>query len=173
MPRIAAEQAGGANVCAFLDMIAHSEIGDALLARSDDGYNVLVGSTARAPLLFSSYATHPDVYSERYNSTAAGRYQILSRYWPHYRDLLKLPDFGPESQDRYAIQQIRECKALPMVVAGDFVDAVHRVANIWASLPGAGYGQHENEISDLRDAYVRSGGSLSACSRNTGATDRA
>lgn len=160
MSRITPEQAGGKNVCAFLDMLAWSEIGPVLLAHSDDGYDVLVGSMPRAPLLFHSYADHPNVYNRRLNSTAAGRYQLLHRWWPAYRSLLKLPDFGPESQDRIAIQQIREQHALPDVIAGRLADAIGNVSNIWASLPGAGYGQHEHHIDDLRVAYLAAGGSL-------------
>lgn len=171
MPRITPEQAGGQNVCAFLDMLAWSEIGPALLAVSDDGYNVLVGSTAAKPLLFDSYATHPGVYNARYNSTAAGRYQLLRRYWADkmdggrvvrqgYQSLLKLPDFGPESQDRVAIRMIQEQHALPDVITGHLADAIGNVSNIWASLPGAGYGQHENHIDKLRAAYLAAGGTL-------------
>lgn len=160
MSRITPEQAGGANVCAFLDMVAWSEIGPDLLAHSDDGYDVLVGSTDRAPLLFDSYATHPNVYNRRFNSTAAGRYQLLGRYWPAYRVQLDLPDFGPVSQDRIAIQQIREQHALADVIAGRLLDAIGNVSNIWASLPGAGYGQHEQHIDDLRQAYLTAGGTL-------------
>lgn len=148
------------NVQAFLDMVAWSEIGPGLLAHSDDGYDVLVGSTARAPLLFDSYATHPNVYNRRYNSTAAGRYQILSRFWPHYRDLLHLPDFGPSSQDQYAVQQLAERKALPLIEAGHITAAIALVSNIWASLPGAGYGQHENEVKNLLAAYKAAGGDV-------------
>jgi hypothetical protein len=54
-----AAQAGGANRCAFLDMLAVSEIGAELLAETDNGYNVLVGATPAHPLTFPSYATHP------------------------------------------------------------------------------------------------------------------
>lgn len=160
MPRITPEEAGGTNVCAFLDMLAWSEIGASLLAASDDGYNVLVGATASRPLLFDSYATHPNIYNERMNSTAAGRYQQLHRYWPYYRDLLHLPDFGPVSQDRLAIQLIREQHAFDDVVTGHLVDAIGNVSNIWASLPGAGYGQHEQHIEGLRAAYLAAGGTL-------------
>ncbi|TPQ32162.1 glycoside hydrolase, partial [Burkholderia ubonensis] len=46
MARISVAAAGGKNRVAFLDTVAVSEIGAALLAKSDDGYNVLVGSTA-------------------------------------------------------------------------------------------------------------------------------
>lgn len=163
MARIAPRDAGGANICAFLDCIAWSEIGPALLQHSDDGYDVLVGSTDRAPLLFDSYATHPAVYNQRYNSTAAGRYQLLARYFPAYRALLRLPDFSPVSQDEIAIQQIRECHAFDLIVAGNFADAVARVAHIWASMPSSGYGQHENALSDLQAAYLAAGGQLADC----------
>jgi muramidase (phage lysozyme) len=160
MPRISAEQAGGSNRLAFLDMIAHSEIGAALLSATDDGYNVLVGSTPAHPLTFPSYATHPNILNRSLNSTAAGRYQALSRYARAYMASLKLPDFGPVSQDLIALQQIRECRALPFVDLGYFTTAVGLVNHIWASLPGAGYQQHENALPDLQAAYVAAGGKV-------------
>ncbi|TPG08332.1 glycoside hydrolase [Rhodanobacter glycinis] len=157
MPRLTS---ASGNVRAFLDMLAWSEIGPGLLEHSDAGYDVLVGSTPRVPLLFTSYATHPNIYNRRTNSTAAGRYQILARYWPHYRELLKLPDFGPVSQDLYAIQQLRERKALPLIESGHITAAIAMVSNIWASLPGAGYGQHEHEVKNLLAVYKAAGGDV-------------
>ncbi|MNU79416.1 Phage lysozyme [compost metagenome] len=159
MARLSEKEAGGRNVLAFLDMLAVSEgTDDGRQPTKDDGYDVLVGGK-----LFTGYADHPNVLvrlSATLSSTAAGRYQILFRYWPHYRDLLELPDFGPQSQDRYAIQQIKERRAIADIQAGRFDEAVAKVRNIWASLPGAGYGQHEQKIERLRDAYVRAGGVL-------------
>lgn len=152
------------NLKAFLDAIAHSELGAGLLAASDNGYNALVGSTAAAPHLFHSYADHPRVLvwlpRLNINSTAAGRYQVLARYFDAYRVLLKLPDFSPASQDAIAVQQIRERRALALIESGDFSAAVDRVSNIWASLPGAGYGQHENRMADLEQAYIAAGGTV-------------
>lgn len=148
---------------AFLDMIAHSEIGPCLLAVSDDGYNVCVGSTPAVPILFTSYADHPRLLvrlSATLSSTAAGRYQLLGRYFDAYKKQLELADFGHESQDRIALQQISERGALPDIDAGRIPQAIAKVKNIWASLPGAGYGQHENELSMLLDAYHRAGGML-------------
>lgn len=164
MARIDAAAAGGKNRVAFLDTIAVSEIGDALLAKSDDGYNVLVGSTPKRPLLFSSYAAHPNVLNRSIPvpSTAAGRYQILYRWWRIYQAQLQLPDFGPVSQDRYALQQLRERGALPLIDAGRFREAVAKVSSVWASLPGAGYGQHENDIERLLAAYRTAGGQVAA-----------
>jgi muramidase (phage lysozyme) len=158
MARITAQQAGGANRVAFLDMIAHSEIGLLLLAETDDGYNVLAGSTPAKPLLFSSYATHPNVLNRALNSTAAGRYQLLFRWYKAYAALLKLTDFSPLSQDMIALQQIRERGAFALIDAGQFELAVGRCSNIWASLPGNSYGQHTNNIAALKFAYLNAGG---------------
>jgi muramidase (phage lysozyme) len=119
-----------------------------------------VGATAQAPLLFDSYTDHPNILNKDCNSTAAGRYQLLHRWWPPYRDLLKLSDFGPDAQDAVALQQIRECHALDEINAGQFEQAVHLCAHIWASLPGAGYGQHENKLAALQQAYTDAGGTL-------------
>lgn len=154
------------NLRAFLDMLAHSELGDALLAVSDDGYNVIVGSTAKNPHLFSSYADHPKrlvtmvIRGQILKSTAAGRYQILSRYFAAYKPMLKLLDFGHAAQDAIAVQMIRECKALADIEAGRFAQAVEKCKSRWASLPGAGYDQHENKIADLQAAYIKAGGRL-------------
>jgi len=157
-----------ANLRAFLDTIAHSELGAAILAQSDDGYNVLVGSTPADVRLFDSYADHPRqrvtlmIKGRAVVSTAAGRYQILARYFDAYRLSLGLPDFGHDSQDLIAIQMTRECYATGDIQAGHFADALHKCRSRWASLPGAGYGQHENSIDDLRTAFVAAGGTLAA-----------
>lgn len=143
---------------AFLDMIAVSEIGRDLLAVSDDGYNVCVGSTAAKPILFNSYATHPRIRDGRTNSDAAGRYQFMGRYWDFYKRQLGLPDFGHDSQDRWAVQLITECHALHVIELGMIPEAIGLCRSRWASLPGAGYGQHENRLADLEQAFVDAGG---------------
>ena len=143
---------------AFLDMIAFSEIGPALLAVSDNGYNVLVGSTAKKPLLFSSYITHPHILNREMNSTAAGRYQLLYRYWVAYSRMLDLPDFSPESQDKIALEQIKEQGAMGDIAAGRIANAIDKCSNIWASFPNAGYGQHEHKASVLLAAFNAAGG---------------
>lgn len=149
------------NQKAFLDMIASSEIGAQLLAETDNGYNVLVGSTPSHPLTFPSYATHPNIFNQACNSTAAGRYQLLHRYYVSYAASLRLPDFSPASQDAIALQQIRECQALNDIDAGQLSNAVTKCAHIWASLPGANYpGQHMNKLAVLQAAYVSAGGTL-------------
>lgn len=159
------------NLKAFLDTIAFSEIGAKLLSKSDDGYNVIVGSTAEHPVLMTTYADHPrkimdleiehkDGTITRLKSTAAGRYQILKRYFDFYKSMLKLKDFGKDAQDAIAIQMIKECKAVQDIEAGNFTAAVDKCRSRWASLPNAGYDQHENELAPLLAAYVKAGGML-------------
>ena len=151
------------NLKAFLDMIAHSEIGEALLRKSDHGYNVIVGSTPAKPLLFFDYSDHPRKLVHLrpgLASTAAGRYQLLARYYDAYAQSLKLKDFSPASQDAIVIQQIKERRALMNIESGYLSLAIKQVSNIWASLPDAGYGQHENSYLALENAYLSAGGSL-------------
>jgi muramidase (phage lysozyme) len=144
---------------AFLDMIAFSE-GTARVPNSDDGYKVVVGGG-----VFASYADHPRLLVEvrpGLKSTAAGRYQLLARYWDAYRVQLHLADFSPASQDAVALQQIRECGALDDIDAGRVSDAIAKCRKIWASFPGAGYGQREEGMGKMLAAYSRAGGTVLA-----------
>lgn len=148
------------NLSAFLDTIAFSEGTDKPgQPTKDRGYDVLVGGG-----LFSGYKDHPrkliDLPKLGIKSTAAGRYQVLARYYDAYKKQLKLPDFSPASQDSIAIQLIRECKALDDVNAGRIASALHKCRSRWASLPGAGYGQHEHTTDRLIEIYQTKGGVL-------------
>lgn len=152
------------NQKAFLDMIAYSEIGHKLMAISDDGYNVIVGSTPTHPILFQDYADHPrrliDLPTFGVKSTAAGRYQLLARYFDAYKTRLGLSDFSPASQDAIALQQIRECRALDDIEAGKLREAVKKCARIWASFPGNTYGQPTHRFESLQAAYLNAGGTV-------------
>lgn len=146
------------NLVAFLDTLAYSEGTDKPgQPTKDRGYDVLVGGG-----LFTGYADHPrkliDLPRLGIKSTAAGRYQILARYFDVYKAQLKLPDFSPHSQDLIAIQLIRECKALDDIDAGRIADALGKCKSRWASLPGAGYGQHEHKLDTLIAVFKRRGG---------------
>lgn len=144
------------NIKAFLDMIAFSE-GTSKLGHNN-GYDVIVGGT-----FFTDYSNHPHKLikiNATLSSTAAGRYQLLARYYDVYKKQLNLPDFSPASQDAIAMQQIKECNAFADIIAGRFYQAVNKCAHIWASLPGAGYNQHENNIDVLKHTYSMYGGTL-------------
>lgn len=148
-------------VKAFLDMLAWSELGPQLIELSDNGYNVIVGSTPQKLRLFHDYSDHPRAVVEvrpGLKSTAAGRYQILARYYDAYKVRLGIKDFGPESQDKIALQLISECRALKDIEAGWVMGAIAKCASRWASLPGAGYGQREHKFYELEAAFVAAGG---------------
>jgi len=154
------------NLKAFLDMLAWAELGPSLLAESANGYNLLVGSIPGRPKFFYDYSDHPRTVVTLYNrkgkvvghSSAAGRYQILMRYYDAYKKLLKLGGFWPEDQDAIAIRMIKEQGAYGAVRQGDIVAAIDAVKNIWASLPGAGYKQPEHNLTGLLIAYRAAGG---------------
>ena len=120
------------------------------------GYDVIVGGE-----LFSDFSDHPRklvTLNPKLKSTAAGRYQLLSRWWDAYRKQLGLKDFSPASQDTVALQQIKERKALSDIDAGNITSAIQKCSNIWASLPGAGYGQFEHKADILIAKFKEAGG---------------
>ncbi|QDX29625.1 glycoside hydrolase family 24 protein [Dickeya poaceiphila] len=156
------------NLTAFLDMLAFSEGTATHLLTRNRGYDVIVTGIDGKPEIFTDYQDHPfangrpgKVFNKQgQRSTAAGRYQQLYLYWPTYKAQLKLPDFGPNSQDTLAIQLIREQRALDDIIQGRIAHAITQCNNIWASLPGAGYGQHEHDIEHLLTVYQQAGGEV-------------
>lgn len=142
---------------AFLDMLAWSEGTDKPgQPTKNRGYDVIVGGS-----LFTNYADHPRklvTLNPKLKSTAAGRYQLLARWWDAYRKQLGLKDFSPASQDQVALQQIKERGALPLIDCGQVRQAIDRCSNIWASLPGAGYGQFEHKADNLIAKFKAAGG---------------
>lgn len=170
MIRITIEQAGGLNVAAFMEMLKWSEGTSTSPITKDDGYDIIVNSVdAHGHLVhnrFDDYSKHPfeggrpslAVNTHGGTSNASGAYQQMLRDWPYYRNLLKLHDFGPMAQDVVCVQHIKECRAIPMLQAGRFEDAVDACKNIWASLTGSTYGQPTRSIDDLRAVYSQNDG---------------
>lgn len=156
------------NLQAFLDLLAWSEGTSTSPATKNNGYDVIVTGLDKKPEVFTDYSDHPfnkgrpskKINSKGLTSNASGRYQFMLKDWAHYRALLKLPDFGPESQDKWAIQLIKERRALPDIEAGNIASAISKCRNIWASLPGAGYGQPEHKLDLLLSQYKKAGGAL-------------
>lgn len=156
------------NMQAFLAMIRWAENKSA--SSDENRYRTLYGST-----LFDSMQDHPsnlgwpgvrlpDSYCRAagFNpgckTTAAGAYQFLSNTWNDVKKVLRLPDFGPASQDAGAVLLIKRAGAMQDVLAGRFANAVAKVRKVWASLPGAGYGQPEQSLEQLRQIYANAGG---------------
>ena len=108
------------------------------------GYDVIVGGR-----LFTDYSDHPRKLVTL-NQNSNQRAPDATSFFPvggmptasslAWRLLSK-------SQDAVALQQIKERGALPMIDRGDIRQAIDRCSNIWASLPGAGYGQFEHKTT--------------------------
>lgn len=143
------------NVAAFLDMLAYAE-GTPRFG-TQNGYNVIVGGGT-----FESYHDHPReriwLPAYKLTSSAAGRYQFLIGTWDDLVERFDLPDFTPASQDLGALHLIRQCKALSLIHEGRIREAIHACRRIWASLPGAGYGQRELASDELLVVYKAAGG---------------
>ena len=73
----------------------------------------------------------------------------FSRWWDAFPRQLGLKDFSEKFVDAVALQQIKERGAYSMIERGDIRQAIDRCSNIWASLPGAGYGQFEHKADSL------------------------
>jgi len=152
------------NRAAFLDMIGVSEGTSTSHLTQSHGYDVIV-TGIDGPEIFTDYSAHPFVHRppkivnrNGLKSTASGKFQILISNWAYYGALLNLPDFFPESQDAIAVQLIKERGALPLIEAGSLLQAIGRCSNIWASLPGNGYGQATRSVAFLSAAYIAAGG---------------
>lgn len=140
------------NVKAFLMMIRQCEG-----TSGPNGYRTMFGGKLAPDL-----SKHPNVCVPYKNtcSTAAGAYQFLYRTWQTLSLRLGLKDFSAASQDLAALELIREKGALNNIINGNIEIAIKKVAKIWASLPGAGYGQPEKSITQCLSYYKAAGGNI-------------
>lgn len=140
------------NVRAFLLMIQFAEG-----TYGPNAYRMLYGGT-----LFPDYSRHPNTKITKWGltSTAAGAYQFKHSTWTEVAQKNGLRDFSPQSQDAGALALVKGKGALQDVKDGRIAQAIYKVRKVWASLPGAGYGQKEHSAATLVAAYQRSGGSL-------------
>jgi muramidase (phage lysozyme) len=154
------------NVRAFLMAIRHSEG-----TSGPNGYRTVFGGG-----LFTDMSDHPVTtgewkgaklsdahclgagYSPGCITTAAGAYQFIRPTWRNLKVLLQLPDFSPESQDIAAVELIRQKGALDDVINGNIIAALNKTKSVWASLPGATYGQPTASLNSWLNVYNNSGG---------------
>lgn len=133
---------------ALLDTIAYTE-GTAGTC-GQDGYN-----TGFAYHCFRSCSEHPErVWSAGgYASSAAGRYQFLTKTW---RSLDK-DSFGPADQDQGAMDLVeRRGVKVPegrAMTSTEFVNALKKLSYEWASLPYSPYGQPRRSLAQTRGKY--------------------
>lgn len=112
--------------------------------------------------LFNNFEDHPrqiicaNADGKTLCSTAAGRYQLLSKTWDKVAPKISAQDFSPRNQDRAAIQLLIDNNALDSIKMGKFAEAVEKVNKIWASLPGSPYGQPTFSYEELIEVYRNS-----------------
>ena len=146
---------------AFLDMLKRRGRRELITDVRKPEIMVMTSLQAESYLLITPITlTKLVTLNPKLKSTGAGRYRLLSRWWDAYRKQLGLKDFSPKSQDAVALQQIKERGALPMIDRGDIRQAIDRCSNIWASLPGAGYGQFEHKADSLIAKFKEAGGTV-------------
>ncbi len=152
MPHVSSTSAGGLwelpkNVRAFLDTLAYAE-------GTKEHYDYIFTFVT-----FSSYADHPRraICSGSLCSTAAGRYQFLSKTWDALAADLGLTDFTPPSQEKACVELLRRAGAYTLAAKAskyeNFSAAVNKINTIWASMPGSPYGQPTHTKAELWKVY--------------------
>src|SRR5690606_28112342 len=129
------------NVKKFLDFLGESEGAD---------YDVIVGGKER----ITDFSTHPRKVGLRTAdgpSTAAGKYQITASTYDDIAPKLGITDFSPESQDKIALEIIRQEGALEDVQNGDFAKAINKLGGRWASLPSSKYSQPKHDWAFVQE----------------------
>ncbi|MDD1421231.1 hypothetical protein MEO40_19310, partial [Dolichospermum sp. ST_sed1] len=97
---------------------------------------------------------HPrkNICAGSYCSTAAGRYQFLSKTWDMVQGVLRLPDFKQTSQDKagiYLVENRKVSKSTHRSIMDytTFQQTMNKISYEWASLPPGRYGQPIKSMS--------------------------
>ena len=144
---------------AFLDMLAWSEGTDNGRQKTrNHGYDVIVGGE-----LFTDYSDHPrklNTLNPKLKSTGAGRYQLLSRWWMPTASSLAWKTSLRKVRTLWHCSRLRSVALYLWLIVVDIRQAIDRCSNIWASLPGAGYGQFEHKADSLIAKFKEAGGTV-------------
>jgi muramidase (phage lysozyme) len=134
------------NISAMLDLIAQIE--------GADYTTIYTGAE------FTGFSKHPDrvLCARGICSSAAGRYQFLTPTWERLQRKLKLPDFSPASQDKAAIELLKECGGYAAAVRGEVEGVADRCWGTWASLKSSkgqklDDRQHAYSVAELKSKY--------------------
>lgn len=140
---------GDPRVRAMLDAIGYSEGTD-----KKYGYATKVGGGNQGSLERKDRRVVDLGHGLR--SSASGRYQFLNSTWDTDARALGLADFSAHAQDLAAVFELMKSGAVGPLLSGNFAGAVSAARHVWASFPGAGYGQGERSLSSLEGVYNRS-----------------
>jgi muramidase (phage lysozyme) len=123
--------------------------------RSKDGYDVMFSfkiatSCARHPIECNAFG--------HTCSTAAGRYQFLTKTWDGIASVRHLTSFEPENQERGAAYLIGNVRRVDVpqnraMTAAELSNAMSKLSYEWASLPPGRYGQPSRSMAQIRTVY--------------------
>lgn len=155
------------DVQAFLYMIRSCEHRFPTDVVNDDCYEIFYGGTR-----FADLSDHPVITGELAPvplpehmckaaglnspcySTAAGAYQMIRPTWTRLRDQLGLEDFSKDSQDRAAVELLRQNGIIAMIEAGEIEAAIKKAGKVWAGLPGNTYQQSPKQLKYALDRFA-------------------
>lgn len=135
----------------FLDLIAWCEGTDKNLNSEATGYNIQFGYRT-----FSDMSKHPMqvISSGGYNSTAAGRYQIMDFTEEDILNALpNLPSFEPIYQDQRTLYLLNLKHGLKICDRLDLNEFCNVFSWTWASIPPGRYGQPTKNIAQIEKAF--------------------
>ena len=133
------------NVRKFLDLISYTE------GTQGNGYRTAFGGGK-----LSSLNDHPR-YLKSFRQTdgksnktsAAGRYQFVSKTWDGVARQYGLRDFSPHNQDLGAVALLFQRGAIPALLKGDYQTAIRKTGDEWASLPSSNYKQNKRSWDNV------------------------
>lgn len=133
------------NVRKFLDLISYTE------GTQGNGYRTAFGGGK-----LSHLNDHPR-YLRSFKQTdgksnktsAAGRYQFVSKTWDGVARQYGLRDFSPQNQDLGAVALLFQRGAIPALLKGDYQTAIKKTGDEWASLPSSNYKQNKRSWDNV------------------------
>ena len=133
------------NVRKFLDLISYTE------GTQGNGYRTAFGGGK-----LSHLNDHPR-YLKSFRQTdgksnktsAAGRYQFVSKTWDGVARQYGLRDFSPQNQDLGAVALLFQRGAIPALLKGDYQTAIRKTGDEWASLPSSNYKQNKRSWDNV------------------------
>ena len=133
------------NVRKFLDLISYTE------GTQGNGYRTAFGGGK-----LSHLNDHPR-YLKSFKQTdgksnktsAAGRYQFVSKTWDGVARQYGLRDFSPQNQDLGAVALLFQRGAIPALLKGDYQTAIRKTGDEWASLPSSNYKQNKRSWDNV------------------------
>jgi len=155
------------DIQAFLYMIRSCEHRFPTDVVNDDCYEIFYGGTR-----FADLSDHPVITGELAPvplpehmckaaglnspcySTAAGAYQMIRPTWTRLRDQLGLEDFSKDSQDRAAVELLRQNGIIAMIENGEIETAIKKAGKVWAGLPGNTYQQSPKQLQYALDRFA-------------------